>query len=135
MNINKVTEIVEDTTTISELTKEKLKFLLEKIQTNINILKINDDILEVYLHMKEIQTFFDDDIPDTDILLNVLFGIPEISEFLPDDDDADDNDEQYDSISLRKDLSHDLNNLYIMTTINTILSFTSILISLYHIIS
>jgi hypothetical protein len=129
MDINTVVEIVEASNDISALTKEKIKLLLEKVQTNINILKIRDDVFELYLHSKEIQNFFDDDISDVDILLNVIFDIPDVADYVSKYDQVDDEDEDdKDQSECRNEIIiRELSNINFVSLVNMVISVTSLL--------
>ncbi len=129
MDINTVVEIVEASNDISALTKEKIKLLLEKVQTNINMLKIRDDVFELYLHSKEIQNFFDDDISDVDILLNVIFDIPDVADYVSKYDQVDDEDEDdKDQSECRNEIIiRELSNINFVSLVNMVISVTSLL--------
>jgi hypothetical protein len=82
MKITDLPDVIQQDTSLSVLTKETLLHFVERLMSKMNVIMINDDIFEIYLHMNEIEAFFIDDLQDVDIMCNVIFDIPSARVYL-----------------------------------------------------
>lgn len=136
MNLVDVVQNVDANTDTSLLTREKIKSLLVKIIENVDKLKINSDVYEIYIHFQEIVDFFEEEVPDADILLNIFFDIPEIKDYImmSNGEEQDENikEEEEEEGHMNSQVVDKLNTLILLIGFNMMLSFTNVVIHVFY---
>jgi len=82
MKITDLQDVIETDDSLSILSKEKISNFVIEIIAKMNVIKINDDVFEIFIHMNDIEEFFIDVIKDVDIMCNVIFSIPSVKAYL-----------------------------------------------------
>ena len=100
MNLARVIDIIRKDSSYSKLTSDTIENVLGLITEHLSDLQINDDVLDIFLHLDYIHEFLDEkyELQDLDIFLNLIFDNSEIKKYLKKNsidfgDDDDDNDD------------------------------------------